>query len=131
MEELTRAAWKRLVPAFVAAGIIGGGVHAAAPSAAASAPACRIEVTSRAGGVGLEALVRAGTDVGGTYRFTASSVGGGGSSRIDQSGELVGTGAWSSVGEIELGGRGVYEARLRIESGGQSFECRRRTGGRI
>lgn len=99
-----------------------------ATTAAGSAPlTCAIRATPVAGGVRIEAVASANSDVTGTYRLKVAGGGGGGSNTIAQGGDFsVTAGERSTLSSVVLGGEAAagYEARLTVEWPGGSASCK-------
>ena len=116
-------------------GVLGfGAVMAVSEPAAAggSGLSCEIHQSHRGGSVVLEGVVYSGSATDGSYQFTVTKSGGGGSSNINQGGEFsVSAGGRSSVGTVELGGDGGYSATLRVSADGHSSSCKERIGGAL
>ncbi len=88
-------------------------------------PICEIAVATQGRSVNLQALVHAGTDMRGTYRFRIAKSGGGGSANINQGGNFaVAAGETRTLGQTTLGGSPAnFDATLTIEAGGQTYTC--------
>lgn len=117
-------------------GILGlGFVMAASDHASAGGSSelrCEIYQSHRGGGVVLEGVVFSGSAVNGSYQFTVTKSGGGGSSNINQGGEFsVGAGGKRTVSSVSLGGDGGYSATLRVTADGHTTACKERTGGSL
>ncbi len=116
-------------------GVLGLGFVMAAPEPAAAGGSglrCEIYQSHRGGSTVLEGVVFSGSAVDGSYQFTVTKSGGGGSSNINQGGEFsVSAGGKSTVGTVALGGDGGYSATLRVTADGHSTACKERTGGSL
>lgn len=99
----------------------------AAPS---SPPSCQIDVSRLGGTVQIKAIVSAKGQKSGSYRLIVGSSGGN-SSRINQSGDYFVDNGSTVVGEVSLGGRGSFNARLVVSADGQSVGCTRRVSGAL
>lgn len=103
------------------------GVLAGTTAAEAGSVRCEIHATSRSGGVVLEGVVYAKSNVEGSYTFSVSKSGGGGSSDINQSGDFSASpGSPGALGTVNLGGGGSYRARLEVRTDDGSASCSER-----
>lgn len=114
----------------------GAAALAVAASAAASASAgvaggaaepveCHIDVARANGGVTLVATAASATRATAEWRFTVSGSGGGGTSRMTQSGTVSLAGGRPEIlGEVGLGAGGQYEATLELFSPAGNASCR-------
>ena len=120
---------------LASSGVLGLGVMMAAPesaSAGGSGLSCEIYESHRGGSIVLEGVVFAKSGAEGSYQFTITKSGGGGSSNVNQGGEFsVGSGGKSSLGSVTLGGDGSYSATLRVSADGHSTACKERIGGSL
>ena len=92
--------------------------EAPAATAPAASTDCWIRETRTANGVRLEAIVRADYAVRGSYDFTVTSQGPGGSSDVTQGGEVdLADGESATVGSAEFSG-GRYRAVLTLRDAG-------------
>jgi hypothetical protein len=118
------------VPAalVLASASLGTGMASAGGSQAVR---CEIKVTERGSSIDLEGVVIAKSEIRGSYDFSVSKSGGGGSSDIHQSGDFrAGPGNTATLGTVSLGGNGgSYVAKLKVLSDGRAIECRERVGG--
>jgi hypothetical protein len=126
----------RILP--VSAVILVGGLAAAGCSAGAAevtpgadAVRCEIDVKASGGAIGLGAIVQADKPVTGSYRFSVTGSGGGGSTNIAQGGGFTaGPGDDARLGRLMLGNKGaIYDARLDVSVGGRDYHCAERVGG--
>jgi hypothetical protein len=92
---------------------------------------CEIEVKRAGGGVQLQGVVHARQAGSGEYDLEVHASGGGGSSRIRQSGDFsaeAGEAARLGVVQLSTDG-GSYEATLSVNWNGETFRCEKRIGG--
>lgn len=110
--------------AVLALGLIASAGYARSADAAASAePLCEVVITSAGGATVLEALYNGGP-ASGTYRFSARSIGGAGTSVVNQGGGFTAQAPGpTALSRIAMGNAARYEIEFTIESDGKSFDC--------
>lgn len=120
-----------LAAVAVVTGVAGYGITAATAGEAGGVR-CEIRVTERGGGVSLEGVVYAKSDVDGSYRLSVKSAGGAGHSNIYQSGDFSASPAHPNhLGAVSLSGGGSYVARLEVSSSAGPASCSERVGGSL
>ena len=111
--------------AVLALGLIASAGYARSADAATSAgaPLCEVAITSAGGATVLEALYNGGP-ASGTYRFSARSIGGAGTSVVNQGGGFAAQAHGpTSLGRISMGNGARYEIEFTIEIDGMTFDC--------
>lgn len=90
-----------------------------------SSKLCEIKTTSQAGGISLEAAVKADRTLSGTYTLRIEQTGGSGSSSVTQGGEFeVSADQETTLSSVTLASRGSsYQAVLDVTSDGKSDRC--------
>ena len=111
------------------------GCSAGATETAMSGDSVSCEIDADASGrtLVLQAVIHADRDVTGSYRFQVNGGGSGGSANVSQGGGFnAGPGDDARIGKLMLGNRGgIYDVRVDISAGGQSYVCEKRVGGVI
>ena len=122
----------RALPLLIGLGAAGFAMGAGSASSTPEPLRCEIQVNSANGMVTLQGVVHADTAVSGQYQFKVVKAGGGGSSNIEQGGGfMAGPGNDARLGQVMLGGGGVYDANLIVTANGVTVTCEERVGGAI
>lgn len=113
--------------AFAAIAAIGTASYAGSADSAAGTTRpvpCEVVATETGGGTSLEAIYNAQGPVSGTYRFSVKTVGGAGSTNINQGGGFSAqTAGPISLGRVSVGNAPSYDISLTVEVDGQTFNC--------
>ncbi|ODT23001.1 MAG: hypothetical protein ABS35_13730 [Kaistia sp. SCN 65-12] len=90
-----------------------------------SSKLCEIKTTPQAGGISLEAVVKADRSLSGTYTLRIEQTAGSGSSSITQGGAFEVSGDQeTTLSSVTLASRGSsYQAVLEVTSDGKSDRC--------
>jgi hypothetical protein len=105
-----------LAAAFAAAG---------ASQAGSEKISCEIVASSSRGLVTLAGHAQAAQPLSGSYRFEVSGAG----TQIRQAGPFgTAAGASATLGSVQLGGSGPYEATLEVSANGHTVRCAEWTG---
>lgn len=136
MPRLSRLSAVAALPVALALGVLSMTGPVAEPAFAGGSgdgTRCEIRVGKRGGTTTLEGFVVAPSSISGSYRISVTSLGGGGGSDIDQSGQFsAGPGGPVSLGVVSLGGSsGGYRADLTVKWNGGSTRCSESASGRI
>jgi len=106
-----------LAAAFAAVGAVSAG------QAGSDRMRCEIVASSARDIVTLEGRASAQQALSGSYRFEVSGTG----AQIRQGGPFgMAAGATATLGSVQLGGSGPYEATLDISAGGETVRCAER-----
>ena len=122
----------RALPLLIGLGAAGFAMGAGPASSTPEPLRCEIQVNSANGMVTLQGVVHADAPVNGQYQFKVVKAGGGGSSNVQQGGSFAaGPGNDATLGQVMLGGGGVYDANLIVTANGMTVTCEERVGGAI
>ncbi len=122
----------RALPLLIGLGAAGFAMGAGPASSTPEPLRCEIQVDSTNGMIVLQGVVHADALVNGQYQFKVVKAGGGGSSHIQQGGSfMAGPGNDATLGQVMLGGGGVYDANLVVTANGMTITCEQRVGGAI
>lgn len=112
---------------FVTLAAIGTAAYAGSTDGAAGAIApvpCEVIATESGNTMNLEAIYNAHGPTNGTYRFSVRTMGGGGSTNINQGGGFAASEAGPvSLGRVSVGNAPSYDISLSVEVGGETYDC--------
>jgi hypothetical protein len=110
--------------ALAAMTVAGTASYAGSDDAGTTMPVCEVVATTAGGGTTLEAIYNAQGAENGTYRFSVKTIGGAGSTNINQGGGFSSPGAGPiSLGRVTVGNAPSYDIDLTVEVGNQTFDC--------
>lgn len=112
------------VPLLLGLGLAGLSAGAGASPSGAGPLHCQINQTKSGGMVTLQGVVRSDVAATGTYRFRVVGRGSSGGANINQSGDFfVDPVSEAYLGQVSLGGSGIYDASLEVTANGLRATC--------
>jgi curli production assembly/transport CsgH protein len=97
-----------------------------------SANTCAISTASSAGSISLIGIAKGKPGETGQYRLAVNGGSSGGTTSTSQGGAFdIGSNGEAQTGHVRLTNGGIYNVRLQIEIGGETYKCSKRVGDHI